>query len=754
MTSDRIQETPPYLQAVAAAAVALLLYTLTLAPTIWFWDTSEYVATAHILGIPHPPGNPLFVVVGRAWSLLLGLVGLSVPVRINLLAATTSAAATGFFFLVTHRILRAWFDQDPELDDRWRLRLPLVGAWAGALLAMSAYTVWNQSNVNEKVYTLSVLIIAVVTWLALRWRDRKDEPGAGWYLVLALYLMVLGTTNHLMSALPAPAIGIMILIEKPRILLDSRMLTRGVLAVVLGLSFNFFLPLRSAQQPLINEGEPVCESMVGAAVAIYTNGRAGCEALAFNLRREQYGKPSVFADPTDISGRTPRGAALTAHQYLNYFQYFDWQWARGLSDDFTLGNARLPITLLILGLGIWGVVVAVRAGPGQGAYLATLAVTLTLLLVFYLNFKWGFSQAGAHIPRDWREVRERDYFFIASFHLWGFLAGMGIAAAWRWTAGRVPTDRGFLFGSPLLLVAFVPLVLNWGWADRSDDWSARDWAWNLLQSVEPYGIIFTNGDNDTFPLWYMQEVEGVRRDVTVIVTQYLFTPWYPRQLALHTSPERQRPYEPERGAPDGMAAIWPAPSATPSRPITLLSDEEMNRIEGVMVPQGTTITLGNQAIQYGQDTWMGRGERLALIIIRDALGDRPIHFATTGGLAETLGLERWAVRQGLTHRLRFEDLQQAEGVVRVSPQLGGDWVDVQQSRRLMEEVHTYRGLALRFPWQDNASVNIPLQFYWMYAQVSDALLRAGDEAGSDDMARKAMEFLSTYQGEVVELPER
>src|SRR3970282_2660576 len=68
------------------------------------------------------------------------------------------------------------------------------------------------------------------------------------------------------------------------------------------------------------------------------------------------------------------------------------------------------------------------------------------------------------------------------------------------------------------------------WASRTKDFAARDWAYNLLNSVEPYGVLITNGDNDTFPLWYLQEVEGLRRDVQVIVMSYLNTGWYVRQI--------------------------------------------------------------------------------------------------------------------------------------------------------------------------------------------------------------------------------
>ncbi|MFW5904685.1 MAG: DUF2723 domain-containing protein, partial [bacterium] len=484
MTDSR----PPYLHAAGAALGAFLLYVWTLAPTTWFWDTSEYIATAHILGIPHPPGNPLFVVIGRVWSLLLAPTGLDVATRINLMAAFTSALATGFFFLVAWRILRGWLEVDgagrPTASDaagRWNARLPLIGAWAGALIGATAFTVWNQSNVNEKVYTLSVLGIAAASWLAIRWHDRRDRPGSGWLLVAAVYVMVLGSTNHLMALLPAPAIGLLILSVKPRSLTDPKLLTRGALAVLLALSFNFFLPIRAEQDPVINEGEPVCENLSGAAVAIYSMGRAGCPALAANLIREQYQKPSVFHDPTsDPANPGPRTAGLLAHQLLNYFQYFDWQWARGLSESEVPGNRRLPVSFLFLALGAWGLVVSVRSGRGPGVYMGTLAVTLSVALVFYLNFKYGYSLdalAPEGIDRAAREVRERDYFFIGSFHLWGFLAGMGLVAAWRWAAGGGRSEAGgrhLALASPLLAVAFIPLVFNLAWADRSEDYSARD----------------------------------------------------------------------------------------------------------------------------------------------------------------------------------------------------------------------------------------------------------------------------------------
>ena len=155
-----MERRPPYWAAVLAGTAVFILYLVTLAPTTAFWDASEYIATAHIFGIPHPPGNPLFVVLARVFSVLLAPLGLSVAVRINVFAAATSAAAASFMFLIAHRLVSSF------VAERW---MALAGAACAALLSATAFTVWNQSTVNEKVYTVSVLVIAAASWLAVLW---------------------------------------------------------------------------------------------------------------------------------------------------------------------------------------------------------------------------------------------------------------------------------------------------------------------------------------------------------------------------------------------------------------------------------------------------------------------------------------------------------------------------------------------------------------------------------------------------------
>ena len=146
------QERPPYLWALGTSLVVFVIYFLTLAPTTAFWDTSEYIAAARVLGIPHPPGNPLFVILAHTFGLLP--LAASYAERINLFAAVTSAAAAGLWFLVAERWLKG------IVRERWAR---YAAAFGGVLVGATSWSVWNQSTVNEKVYTVSLFSIALVT---------------------------------------------------------------------------------------------------------------------------------------------------------------------------------------------------------------------------------------------------------------------------------------------------------------------------------------------------------------------------------------------------------------------------------------------------------------------------------------------------------------------------------------------------------------------------------------------------------------
>src|SRR6266705_1653316 len=184
---------PPYVMAGCVSLGALILYILTLAPTTQFWDTSEYIAAAH------PPGNPLFVLIAHVFGLLPLAAGYAA--RINLFAAVTSAVSAGCWFLVAERWLRSFV---PAL---WPRRL---AALAGALVSATAFTVWNQSVVNEKVYTLSLLSIALILWLIVRWDDQPAGEAHDHHLLMIVFLLALTSTNHMMGVLVGPAVVVLL----------------------------------------------------------------------------------------------------------------------------------------------------------------------------------------------------------------------------------------------------------------------------------------------------------------------------------------------------------------------------------------------------------------------------------------------------------------------------------------------------------------------------------------------------------------
>src|SRR6266550_2643255 len=674
---------PPYLMAGCVSLGALILYILTLAPTTQFWDTSEYIAAAYTLGIPHPPGNPLFVLIAHVFGLLPFMAGYAA--RINLFAAATSAVSAGCWFLVAERWLRSF------VSVLWARR---AAALAGALVAATSFTVWNQSVVNEKVYTLSLLSIALILWLIVRWDDQPAGEAHDHYLLLIIYLLALTATNHMMGVLVGP--GVMVLLYPPlkknRPQSDrERSLEWSQFVPVAGLSVHTYLPLRASFFPPINEGEP-------------TNWHALWDVIF----RVQYGKPSIVDNPTQPpgAGNTGHTAVLFWAQLVNYAQYFSWQFAHDWSD-----RLQRVLGVVFASLGIAGALRHWRADKRTALAMTLLMFTFTFALVFYLNFKYGYSLHSEQ-PVAAHEVRERDYFFMVSFAIWGIWVAMGLAAGLEavseWLRERQPDEaRRWIYGSPLLALALIPLVGNHLTAPRKGETLARDFAYDLLQSLEPYGVLVTAGDNDTFPLWYAQEVEHVRQDVTIVNLSLANTDWYVRQLQRRPLATFDSAHAPAiyRGKP------WPKPEGR----LMTLTDAQIDMLEQFYVlDQARTAKLGSGAdtVRVTMDPqmlgrpYLERADVIVLQVIKDQLGKRPVYFSRTVGLyGDQFGFTSHLEGHGFARALREQEIAASDSIKGIQS-LG--YVNVPRTTRLLFDVYHTDAAARTRPrgWVDKPSEGI------------------------------------------------
>ena len=707
------EERPSYGVAAAVSGFVLVLYVLTMAPSTAMWDTSEYIAAAYTFGLPHPPGNPFFVIVGRVFSILP--VAGNVAARINVLAALSSAIAAGMWFLVAEQILRAWIE---------RVVVRRTAAVVCALIGATAFTVWNQSVVNEKVYTVSLTGIAIISWLAVRWSVRPEGAKADRALVLMAYLCGLGYANHMAGMLPAPAIVAAVLMRRPSTLLRGRLLIACLAALVVGVTPFATQPIRAAHFPAMNEGEPTaCRTKLELAC---TMSEGTYRAFMYNFNRGQYGKPSLA-----------QRQASFGEQIGMWWLYFKWQWLRDPGARAPFPQALLAATFLVLGLvGGW---VHFQHDRRSFWYFGTLMFTMTLLLIYYLNFKLGFSQDPS--SQSPHEVRDRDYFFLWSFSAWGVWAGIGLAYIWESIAALIgtseekkgkavvvePTLAAWGRASPTLLLAIVPLFGNWSVASRRSHTATKSVAADLLNSVEPYGVLVTVGDNDTFPLWYAQEVEGIRRDVVVANTSLLNTDWYVRQLIRRPIYE----YDAAKGPAIYRDKQWTKPT-TPPMHMTFADADAVPEYYDMREPMSFTAgpyksTIDPRRLEYGV---LQRADALVLRIIQDSWKDRPIYFARSAvGYPRSLGLENNVLTQGLASKLFLPPSSASKDTVFVQ---GDGWLDVARTKTLWNDVFQGpKSVVAEGQWVDRASVSMPSMYIFAGAELAEALRNAGDHSGAD-----------------------
>lgn len=744
-------ERPAWLAAVLVAAVVLAGYVFTLAPSVTFWDAGELIAASHTLGVPHPPGTPLFVLIGHVWGTLLP-VG-EFAWRTNLLSALFSAAAAGLWFLVLHEAAGRYLT---DLEPGARRALRIGGAAAGALVAAFTFTNWQNSTETE-TYSVATFTIAAVAWLAFRWRAHRGTRRAAQLLLLIGYLFGLSIGNHLLALLVGPAVLAFLFTElwiRPAADPVQRRAEWAHLAVIAGL-WALLIGVGLGNTTLSVIGG-LC--FLGAAVAAAAAGQLGFalvglgaalvgvtpylliyiragqhpminesaastwDALLGVIRREQYPVRTPLDDPTEFHGPDNPGRSLTiiGLQLLNYLQYFDWQWARSLP----AGIVRTLFSLGFLTLGLRGLQAHWRSDRAGAWLLLGLFLVTGLGLVGYMNFKPGYSLAYDRYPDlEDHEVRERDYFFVVSFVVWGCWAGLGLLTLIRGTLTRAtaPLQRA---APALLLLALVPLAANFRDAGRRHGPDARlagDFAYDLLNSAPPYGVLFTYGDNDTFPLWWAQEVERVRRDVVVVCLALAETDWYMRQL---------RDYPLRDFEEDRAPAIWRGRRPVkPSWPLHTMTDAQIDAAMPQLLGSDVPVAVGPYQTTLRANTAVYSKDILSLRVIQQNFGRRPVVWSLTAG-GTYYGLERFLVQRGIGIHLEGAPVDTTAPGLDLR-RLVGVPLDLPVTERLMTETYRYADLLKRVRTPlESTSAGIAGTLGLPFTQLALAAELRGDQAAA------------------------
>jgi len=282
------------------------------------------------------------------------------------------------------------------------------------------------------------------------------------------------------------------------------------------------------------------------------------------------------------------------------------------------------------------------------------------------------------------QPRERDYAYAASFYVFAIWIGFGVLMLFDWLKKLTPSIISAALAGILSLIA-VPGIMareNWDDHDRSGRYTARDFAYNYLNSCAPNAILFTNGDNDTFPLWYAQEVEGIRTDVRVINLSYLNTDWYIDQMkhrayksapvpfsltkeqfgagkndAVYIQDRLKKPVELKdiiafikSNDPRTFLQQYGGQKYIPARTMQLSIDSTTIMKNKVISPRETPLML--KKMQWDlKGQYFRKAQMMVLDLLATNNWERPVYFAITIGPDGYYGLEKFFRLDGLAYKV-------------------------------------------------------------------------------------------------------
>jgi hypothetical protein len=703
--------------------VSTIIFLMTVAPTLSFWDCGEFITSSVIMGVPHPPGAPFFQIVGRLFTLIPFSADLGY--RMNLISAFSSSVSVLFTYLVIMRLFRMWKGDPTTMA---HALIMFLSAATGALVLSFSDTFWF-SAVESEVYAIGMLFISIVVWIGLEWYTRSGVFASERSLLLIAYIIGLSIGVHLLSLLAIFFVFFLVYFRDrrreemtpksiliflalmfggfaaiypgvvkfiPSLLSGSagtwfvvvlvaamlwivaskklhpqfRMAVLAALLVVLGYSTYAIIPIRANDEPAMNENDP-----------------KDLATLYSYLNREQYGSYPLMRGPNyddaiqrinpEVKKFLPRRwnpeNVQAYSKYSSDFEYF----------------VKYQFGHIFLRYFLWNFVG--RAGDVQDAPVAFVtdpgdwsestgypnryyAIPLILgLLGIYFHFRKDWKTATStmalflvmglglvvYFNMCEPQVRERDYFFIGAFYVFTIWVGLGVYGLWeliREKFGSVESIGVAIAGIAIVIAPLNMLKENFQTHTRHLNYVAFDYAYDLLQSCDQDAILFTGGDNDTFPLWYLQYAAGVRRDVRIVNLSLVNTNWYAKQL------KNSRPYGAKAVAMsysdvelDQMRPVqWDKqqiniPIDAAKFPMSDLKD--VPAIQGQAIPSTLSLTVDATYTDPDGKKGLRQQDLMIIDILQNNISTRPIYFALSTAPSDRVGLDGHLIVEGLASRV-------------------------------------------------------------------------------------------------------
>jgi len=446
--------------------VALILYSITLYPSIGPRDSSEFALASYILGVAHPSGYPLFVMIGKIFmSVPIG----DIAARANMVSALFSALTVMLVFLLIYRATKR-----------------IISATVGALTLCFSYLYWIYS-IQYEVFTMNSFFIVLMLYLLLLWSEAKARYEDSFfiagkrdkYFYLFSFVLGLGLSHHQIILLFVPAFAYYILSNDNGIFGNYRRMFISFIVFTLGFMTFLYLPIRALKDPFLNWGDP-----------------SNMKNFLDVITRAEFGRGRLSV---------PYMAKFDALNYLKHISLY----ARQMVDQFTifgilLGSASLPYL-----------------------YKKKNRKIGVLLLMAYVMGGLFFSVLIGKAIIDHNLIALSERFYISSFAVFAILIGMGCAFV---EGSISKNNKVVLYGYMLVILMLPVFLLfnNYKDCNMRQNHILNDLPINVLSSMPKDSVLYTVNDSTRFGIWYMQGVHGLRPDVVAIWPYQPV--WYQKQL--------------------------------------------------------------------------------------------------------------------------------------------------------------------------------------------------------------------------------